>query len=40
MVKKRDVVVIILSGWLGAKKYEVIGANKMDKWLCEKAKAG
>ena len=30
---------IIMSGWLGTMNYGVITANKMDKWLYEKAKA-
>ena len=29
---------IIMSGWLGTMNYGVITANKMDKWLFEKAK--
>jgi hypothetical protein len=29
---------IIMSGWLGTMNYGVITANKMDKWLYEKAK--
>jgi hypothetical protein len=27
-----------MSGWLGTMNYGVITANKMDKWLYEKAK--